>query len=378
MPFREVSRMSGREEFVRLASQEGANIRALCRRFEISPGTGYKWLERYRAEGASGLADRSRRPLSSPRRTQADLEAAVLALRAEHPAWGGRKIASRLRALGQTPPSASTIPQILRRHGVALAGDADPPARRRFERDRPNALWQMDFKGHVAMLSGRLHPLTALDDHSRYAVILEACGDERTATVRAALIAAFRRYGLPERMITDNGAPWGDGPGSRWTPLGVFLIEQGIGVSHSRPYHPQTLGKDERFHRTLKAEALSGPPFADLAEAAARLERWRLVYNLQRPHDALGGQPPVSCYQASPRAYAETVTPFEYGPDDHPRRVQQGGRLSFQGRELRVAKAFCGKTVALRPGAVDGGMSVHFRHQKIAEIDLRALARAAS
>ena len=111
----------------------------------------------------------------------------------------------------------------------------------------------MDFKGHVALRAGRLHPLTVLDDHSRFAVVLAACADEQTETVRQQLIIAFRRYGLPERLITDNGSPWGDGPGSPFTPLGVWLIEHGIRISHSRPYHPQTMGKDERFHRSLKA-----------------------------------------------------------------------------------------------------------------------------
>ena len=269
MPFREVSRMDARLEFVMLASVEGANIRQLCRRFGISPTTGYKWLERWQTAGTMGLLEQSRRPHSSPARSAAVTEQAVLSVRGEHPAWGGRKIARRLKDLGQEGvPAPSTVTAILKRNGVELgAHGGGQPAFARFERTQPNELWQMDFKGHVALHTGRLHPLTVLDDHSRFSVVLAACANERTETVRQQLITAFRRYGLPQSMITDNGSPWGDGPGSPFTPLGVWLIEHGIRISHSRPYHPQTMGKDERFHRSLKAEVLSGPPFADLAAA---------------------------------------------------------------------------------------------------------------
>ena len=269
----------------------------------------------------------------------------MLSVRAEHPAWGGRKIARRLKDLGhEAVPAPSTVTAILKRHGVELgAHGGGQSAFTRFERARPNELWQMDFKGHVALHAGRLHPLTVLDDHSRFALVLAACTNEQTETVRQQLIIAFRRYGLPERLITDNGSPWGDGPGSPFTPLGVWLIEHGIRISHSRPYHPQTMGKDERFHRSLKAEVLSGPPFADLAAAERAFERWRNVYNTQRPHEALKLNVPASRYQPSPRDYVETIAPFEYAPRDIVRHVQQGGHVSLLGRNVKVPKAFRGK-----------------------------------
>jgi transposase InsO family protein len=377
MPFREVSRMDARLEFVMLASQDGANVRQLCRRFGISPTTGYKWLDRWQTAGAKGLQEQSRRPRHSPCRSVAATEDTVLSIRAEHPAWGGRKIARRLKDLGhEGVPAPSTVTAILKRHGVELGTfGGGQPAFTRFERARPNELWQMDFKGHVALQAGRLHPLTVLDDHSRFAVTLAACANERTETVRQQLIIAFRRYGLPERLITDNGSPWGDGPGSRFTPLGVWLIEHGIKISHSRPYHPQTMGKDERFHRSLKAEVLSAPTFDDIAAAQRAFERWRDVYNTQRPHEALELAVPASRYQPSPRDYVETVIPFEYAPGDIVRRVQQGGHVSFLGRALKLPKAFRSKAVAFRPTTQDGVFDVVFRTQMIATIDIRPLDR---
>ncbi len=287
----------------------------LCRRFGVAPATGYKWLARYAERGLAGLEERSRRPHRSPCRSEPGVEAAVLAVRAQHPAWGGRKIRARLLQAGaEMAPAPSTITAILRRHGEPVGAHGGGRADwTRFEQPRPNALWQMDHKGHVAMADGRrLHPLTVLDDHSRYALVLKACTDQRTGSVREALVEAFRRYGLPEAIITDNGAPWGNGPGQPFTPLGVFLIDQGIRIAHARPYHPQTMGKDERFHRTLKLEAMGGPPFADAPAAQKVFERWRAIYNHERPHEALDLRPPASRYQPSPRSYRETPEPIDY------------------------------------------------------------------
>jgi transposase InsO family protein len=374
MPFTGVSAMDRKGEFVRLALAEGANRRELCRRFGVSATLGYRLLARYRAEGEAGLAERSRRPQSSPRTTPMGVEAAVLAVRAEHPAWGGRKIAAVLRRQGLAAPSPSTVTDILHRHGVELgAFGGGEAAFIRFEHEAPNDLWQMDFKGHVALRSGRLHPLTVLDDHSRFCLVLAACADEKTQTVKTCLTEAFRRYGLPWRMTTDNGSPWGNGPGDPYTPLGVWMMEQDIRIGHSRPYHPQTQGKDERFHRTLKAEVLAGSPFEDLDQAARGFERWRSVYNTKRPHEAIGLITPIERYAASPRSYRETVEPFAYGPGDQLRRVaHHNGRLSFKNRLWRVPKAFKGKLLAIRSTSQDGVYDVVFRTTRITSIDLRA------
>jgi transposase InsO family protein len=243
MPFKERSMVEDREEFCRLAWGLGGNVRELCRRWSLSSATAYKWLHRYEEAGQAGLVDRSRRPLRSPRRTAEALEARVLAVRREHPAWGGRKIRRVLQNEGVArPPSASTITQIVRRHGL-LDGPRAGQARdwTRFEHAEPNDLWQMDFKGHVALAQGRCHPLTVLDDHSRYCLELGACADEQTLTVRRRLERVFARHGLPRRILADNGSPWGTaGSSQRHTPLTVWLLDLEVGVSHGRPYHPQT------------------------------------------------------------------------------------------------------------------------------------------
>jgi len=364
--------MESRVEFVRLAMAAGASRRELCRRYGVSPTTGYKWLRRYAAGGEAWLQEQSRRPHRQPRRSSEEIEVAVLALRVEHQAWGGRKIARRLWLDRRLAVAPSTVTAILRRHGVELGqfgGGAQPYIR--FEHAHPNDLWQMDYKGHVALRQGRLHPLTVLDDHSRFAMVLAACADEQTQTVRGHLTQAFQRYGLPWRMAMDNGSPWGDGPETPFTPLGVWLLERDIRITHSRPRHPQTLGKDERFHRTLKAEALSGPPFDGLAEAQAAFDRWREVYNFKRPHQAIGLDTPADRYRSSPRPYRPEPEPFDYAPGDSLRRVQQLGRISFQGRIWKIPRAFHRKTVALRPTSIDGCYEVIFRTTKIATIDLR-------
>lgn len=374
MPFKERSVMSEREEFCRLAGQAGVSFSELCRRFGVSRDIGYKWLGRWRNEGAAGLVDRSRRPLSSPGRSCASVEAAVLAVRAEHPRWGGRKIRRVLQVDGLSEvPSASTITAILRRHG-RLDGPRAGERRDwvRFEHPEPNDLWQMDFKGHFALSRGRCHPLTVLDDHSRYSLEIGACGDERGTTVKARLEQVFRRYGLPRRMLADNGSPWGTaGSEQRHTPLTVWLLDLNVPVSHGRPRHPQTQGKDERFHGTLKGELLDGRIFADLDQAQAAFDAWRDVYNHRRPHEALKLETPSSRYQPSRRSFPETIAPPEYEPQAHVRTVDPGGWFSFKGRIVNCPKAFAGRRLALRATDTDGLFDLCYRSHILAQVDLR-------
>ena len=235
MPWREVSKMEQRREFVRLALQQGANRRDLCRRFGIHPDTGYKWLARW-SDDQAGLADRSRRPHTSPGRTAAGIEAQVLAVRDAHPAWGARKIAHCLKRAGLTCPAPSTVHEILRRHGRIVPVPGGDGAHRRFEKDAPNLLWQMDFKGWITLAdASRCHPLTIVDDHSRYVPCLKACANQQRSTVQSHIEATFHRYGLPDAIFVDNGSPWGDASHRHWTGLRVWLLKLGVELITAGP-----------------------------------------------------------------------------------------------------------------------------------------------
>lgn len=372
MPWQEVTPMSQRRDFIALATAPGANISELCRRFGISRKSAYKWLARYKSHGLTGLENRSRRPHSSPRKVAARLEGDVLALRKKHPAWGGRKLRARLQALGKVEvPSASTITAILERNGQLDEQRRAIRDWQRFEHEAPNRLWQMDFKGHFATDGPRCHPLTLLDDHSRFSLCLEALGDERATSVRETLSEVFRRYGLPERILADNGAPWGDDPDSPHTVLTVWLLRLGVKVTHGRPYHPQTQGKEERFHRTLNAEVIRHGRFRDLADAQRQFDQWREVYNHERPHEALGLAVPATRYQASTRTFPESLPPVEYGSGEIVRRVYETGRISYLNRVIKVGKAFRGFPVVLRPTEQDGVFNVFFCNEQVKTVDLR-------
>jgi hypothetical protein len=230
----------------------------------------------------------------------------------------------------------------------------------------------MDFKGDYLLGSGRCYPLTVLDDHSRFSLGLSACANQRWTTVRGRLEGIFRCYGLPERLLMDNGAPWGarGQKGLELTRLEVWLVRLGIGVVHSRPSHPQTLGKDERFHRTLKAEVLSRGAPPDLQAQQRAFDRWREIYNFERPHEALGLEVPARRYQPSPREFPATLPPITYPSSLSVRKVGAQGKISFRGRSFRISKALVGLPVALKPGLQDGRYDVLHGPHPLTTIDL--------
>jgi transposase InsO family protein len=376
MPWKECDSMSLRREFVELASVEGSRLAGLCRRFGISRKTGYKWLARYRAEAEGGLSDRSRRPRSFRGVTPPEIEELVLSLRARHPSWGGRKLRARLQALGsEQVPAASTITAILHRHGrIDAAESAKRGPAVRFERERPNDLWQMDFKGEFPLSGGgKCYPLTLLDDCSRYSLCVRACEGMKSVAVQEVLTSLFRRYGLPRELLCDNGSPWGVTHGrGEHTRLTAWLLRLDVRSLHGRPYHPQTQGKEERFHRTLKAEVLRGRSFETHAEAQLQFDAWREVYNHERPHEALGLRTPGSVYEVSPREFPERLPAIEYGPGDVVRKVGSSGQIRFRGRTCKLSQAFAGEAVALRATREEGVWEAYYCLQRIGRVDLRA------
>lgn len=361
--------MDEKREFVELARKKGVNLRELCRRFGISPTTGYQLLSRYLSEGEAGLAERSRRPKHSPTQTEESVAASILALRDETH-WGARKMADVLSTELKRPIKRSTVHSILRRNARIDPGESlKHMAWKRFEHEQPNDLWQMDFMGTVRTARGRFEPLTIIDDHSRFNLCLRACGDQRTETVQLVLTEIFGRYGLPWRMTMDNGSPWGDDGLVLLTRLTAWLIRLGVGVSHSRPYHPQTQGKDERLHRTIRQEVTNHISCSDQTHLQSVFDVFRHRYNYRRPHEALGMQRPADRYRPSPRPMPKSLLPIEYGQGVLTRQVDPQGKIRFRGHRLRVGKGCAGMLVGLRPDEQEK-IEVYFCHQQIALIDM--------
>jgi transposase InsO family protein len=389
MTWKVSSAMSERLEFVTLilaAEEQGLklNMQDLCSRFQISRKTGYKWLNRFKESGCKVMAleDLSRRPVSSPNRTCTEMEALVLALRLKHPYWGARKLRALMQMMGydeDSLPAVSTITSILHRHGMISEEESEKREHpHRFEHPLPNDLWQMDYKGYFHLENGkRCHPLTVLDDHSRYLVGLVACPNEEAGTTKEALTPIFRRYGLPFRMTMDNGSPWGHiaNQGSRlgerrYTAFELWLMRLGIKVSHSTPFHPQTQGKDERLHRTLKLELLSDYNWRDLEGCQPEFDSWRTGYNCERPHEALGMKVPAERYQPSGRPFPETLPPLEYDAGDEVRKVNDRGMVKYKKQLYFLGHAFCGELVGLRPQQqVDGVWDVYYGRHKVATLN---------
>jgi len=365
--------MSLKLEFVRLAILEMSNKRELCRRFGISPRTGYKWIKRYTKEGEAGLQEKSRRPHNNPNKSSLTLERQILEVREKHRAWGGRKIKAYMERSGNKGiPSPSTITMILKRNNMIKKEESiKHKAFQRFEMEAPNQLWQMDFKGYFTLHNGQnCHPLSIIDDYSRFLVGLKACPNQKRMTVQDHLTDIFQHYGLPERMLMDNGAPWGHDLDTPYTFFNVWLIRLGIKISHGRPYHPQTQGKDERLHRTLNTELLSYVSLADMNECQNEFDKWRDCYNYERPHEAIGLQTPSDRYLPSLRRFPESLPVIAYSFCDHIRKVDDRGIIFFKNRKFRVGKAFRFSEVGLKSTPMDGIFDVYFCCQKISQINL--------
>lgn len=373
MPWTEVTVMEEKKRFIKAYLESKSTFTSLCKAFGISRRTGYKYLARFEEYGLEGLAEQSKCPKNSPLKTKEEIEDLVLSVRYLHPSWAGEKIKIYLTNQGyKNLPSEKTIDRILKRNGLITIEESEKHTPwKRFEHPQPNDLWQMDFKGHFSLSEGRCHPLTLLDDHSRFSLLIKACGNEQAETVKQALIDVFREYGIPVRMTMDNGSPWGYSGKQDHTILTAWLIRLGIFVTHSRPGHPQTQGKLERFHRTLNLELLKRFSFVDLQNAQEGFDWWRKIYNEERPHEAIDNKRPMDRYQSSKRQYPESLPVIEYEPNLLVRKVQRDGIIFFKGKEYRVGKAFCGNPVGLKETNTDGLYDVYFCQQRVVKIDLR-------
>jgi len=332
MPWRESCAMDERMRFIVDCRSDEWTMTELCERYEISRKTGYKWLERYESEGPAGLAERSRAPASHGRATPEHLAEAIVGLRRERPTWGPRKIVAKLKARQPEAdwPAASTAGEILKRAGLVCA--------RRLRRRAPprlgeltapqyaNHVWNVDHKGWVRLGDGaRVEPLTMTDGFSRYLISVSATASTRHDEAQPLFERAFREYGLPATIRSDNGAPFASTGVSGLTALSAWWIKLGIRHERIDPGHPQQNGRHERFHRTL-LEAMT-PPEPDLAAQQRRFAHFARDYNEERPHEALGQRTPASVYEPSARPMPERIAEPDYPPEAAARRVRSNGEI---------------------------------------------------
>ena len=356
--------MEQRKQFIIAASAEDANISGLCREFGISRKTGHKWINR--AEQGLPLCDQSRRPHRQPSKTADEVEQKIIQTRLAHPAWGGKTIRAALEAAGvEGLPSDKTCCNIIKRNGlIDPAESAKHTAFQRFEKEHCNEMWQTDFKGDFLLGNGvRCYPLTILDDHSRFSIRIEP---KTSATgVKDSFIQAFQEFGLPNSILSDNGAQF-VGAHRGLSQFERFLMDLDILPIHGRPIHPQTQGKIERFHRTLKKEALRVTP-ANMEEARLRLKNWRWIYNEVRPHHSLGLKTPSSIYRPSTRAYYEPK-PYIYDEGARLIKVNNWGYMRFGPMQLFLSEAMADTLVEIRFDENDT-FSILYRNYKIASVD---------
>ena len=360
MPWRETMPMDQRLEFVREFMTELFTMTELADQYGISRKTGYKWLERYETEGMLGLLDQSRRPHASPHATDPTVMDALVRLRRRHPRWGAKKLLVVAARHAQKPiawPAASTVSAHLKARGLITARRRRRPPvvvpSTRGVITRANEIWTADFKGEFLTGDRRYcYPLTVRDGWSRFVLRCDALTAHTLAVTRPRFERAFAEYGLPERLRSDNGPPFG-GPGlGRLSSLAVWWIRLGIVPERIAPGHPEQNGSHEQFHAVLKAET-ARPPAATAAAQQRRFTRFCAEYNHERPHEALAQQVPTIHYQPSPRSLPRRLPPLEYPGHAEIRRVDQNGYVSWR-TPLFVSAALAREDVAFEE--VDDGI----------------------
>ncbi len=367
MPWKTMDVQEQRVQFAVAAARKEKSLTALCQEFGISRPTGYVWQKRYQQEGIAGIAERSRRPRQSPQQTVPELEQRVVEMRQRYPDWGARKLQVLLAREG-VELRRSTIHRILLRHDLVRNRDRHSPAIERFERATPNELWQMDYKSPKGW-NAAAGPLSVLDDHSRYLLVLQAVWSTRAELVREQLESAFLSCGLPSAMLMDHGTPWWSALApSGATGLTVWLMKQGIQLHWSGFRHPQTQGKVERFHGELeRALRLRAAP---RREPQPWLDAYRWEHNHVRPHEALGMQTPATLWRKSPRRYEPQPPRWEYPVGARVLKVDSQGKLDAYGHRWIISRALSGERVHLE--RVQQRVLVYYCRTLIRELDLQS------
>lgn len=357
-----------RKEFVE-AAIACDNLSKLCREFGISRPTAYKWLSR--AENGEPLSDQSRAPIRKARKTSEQTQRLVLELRDDNPGWGGKKIHQVLLNRGEPDiPCVKTCCNILKRNGCISPEESMKHIPfKRFEKEECNQMWQTDFKGEFLTSDGAYcYPLDILDDKSRFAIKIVPSLSTKNV-VLPSFEAAFREFGMPQSVLSDNGAQFA-GFRHGFTQFEKWLMDHDVLPIHGRIKHPQTQGKIERFHRAMKKELLEQHNFADINEVAGALEKWRKKYNSERPHEALGMRCPGDVYTPSSRVYKEKATPYEYGGQYHVVKVNSWGYVRFDRWQVYLSETMVGEYIEFRLNMQGNSFAAYYRNFRIAEFDV--------
>ena len=367
MPWESRTVEDQRKEFAQ-AAECCNNFSALCREFGITRHTGYKWVERY--DAGQPLTDRSRRPHTSPSKTPEEVELLILAVRSENPGWGAKTIRDVLLKEGhRNIPCAKTVNNILNRYGcISLEESQKRQPFTRFEKALCNQMWQADFKGEFRMADNKYcYPLDIIDDHSRFAI--KIAPHLSTANVVIPVFTeAFREFGLPDSILSDNGAQFA-GFKKGYTQFERWLMDLDILPIHGRIKHPQTQGKIERFHRTMKNELLNHTQIFIIEDAKIKFCIWRDKYNNLRPHEALGMQRPGEVYEPSQRQYSENIKKYEYGGEYHVIKVNSWGYVRFDKWQVYLSETMIDQYIEFRPSPNGETFVACYRNFKIAEFD---------